>query len=517
MITSRDLKQIEEKNISVHVIEKQIDNFIHGFPFIKLFKPATPNDGILTFTEKEKTFYQEFFRVSLRDKKVVKFVPASGAASRMFKHLFEFREKCQQGPVNFSGTDVDAKFESAEYFLTNISKIAFFDSLVHILNQNGLEINKLIADKAFSTLLGFILDEKGLNYASLPKALITFHAYQEGSRTSAEEHLVEAAHYTPDKNRMARIHFTISPEHKEKFSDLFQKVSKSYELRYNVTYDISYSFQKPSTDILAVDEYNEPFRNPDGSLLFRPGGHGALLENLNEIEADLVFIKNIDNLVPDRLKYETFSYKELIGGYLLWIRERIFAFLRNAEAGPVSDEIIEEMSRFAKINLMLSFPDEFQDMNHVEKTTCLASMLSRPIRVCGMVKNEGEPGGGPFWVTDEKNQHSLQIVESSQVNLKDENQKLIWNSATHFNPVDLVCSYRDHHGNKYELSRFMDEKTGFISTKSSGGRNLKAQELPGLWNGSMAEWLTIFVEVPIITFNPVKTVNDLLRKEHLPS
>ena len=250
--------------------------------------------------------------------------------------------------------------------------------------------------------------------------------------------------------------------------------------------------------------------------MFRPGGHGALLENLNEIDADLVFIKNIDNIIPDRLKEKTIAYKELIAGYLLWVREKIFNFLNKAEEGLLSSEVVEEMIQFAQTNLMLSFPQSFHQSNQLEKINHLIQRLSRPIRVCGMVKNEGEPGGGPFWVSQENGQNSLQIVESSQVNLQDPQQNKIWHLATYFNPVDLVCSFRDHHGKKYQLTKYTDEKTGFISLKSSGGRNLKAQELPGLWNGSMAAWLTIFVEVPIITFNPVKTVNDLLRKEHLP-
>lgn len=516
MMTNQDLKQIEEKGISPHVIEKQINNFKLGFPYIKLFKPAIPGDGIFKFRDKENSFFQDYFKTSLPDLTVVKFVPASGAASRMFKHLFEFQEKYRLGKISFSGSDPDAGCETAQFFFINLSKLAFYSTLDKLLKEKNIDINKLIADKDFNALIEFILNENGLNYANLPKALILFHSYPGGARTSAEEHLVEAANYTYDKNRIARIHFTISPEHQERFTELFHQVKTKYEHKYNVTFSISFSVQKPSTDILAVDEDNKPFRNAEGTLLFRPGGHGALLENLNEIEADLVFIKNIDNIVPDRLKNETFNYKELIGGFLLWIREKLFDFLKKAENETVSAMDIEEIKQFVQTNLMLSFPDEFNDLTDKEKIKYLVNRLSRPIRVCGMVKNEGEPGGGPFWVTNDDNQHSLQIVESSQVDLKDAQQKAIWNSATHFNPVDLVCSYRDHHGNKFELSNFMDEKTGFISIKSIGGRNLKAQELPGLWNGSMAGWLTIFVEVPIETFNPVKTVNDLLRKEHLP-
>ena len=516
MITTRDLKQLKEKGIPLHVIEKQIDNFKKGFPYIQLVKPATSGNGILSFREEEKLFFRQNYTSLLPELRVVKFVPASGAASRMFKHLFDFQEKYRMGERIDIDFVQEPGFETVQYFLKYLPRIAFYSTLVEMLGQHGLKIEKLYDEKDFKLLLEFILHEKGFNYANLPKALILFHDYPDGARVSAEEHLVEAARYTPDKQRIARIHFTISPEHLEKFKALFEQVRSKYEQKYQVSFEISYSVQKPSTDILAVDLNNEPFRNADGELLFRPGGHGALLENLNEIDADLVFIKNIDNIIPDRLKEETIAYKELIAGYLLWVREKIFNFLNKAEEGLLSSEVVEEMIQFAQTNLMLSFPQSFHQSNQLEKINHLIQRLSRPIRVCGMVKNEGEPGGGPFWVSQENGQNSLQIVESSQVNLQDPQQNKIWHLATYFNPVDLVCSFRDHHGKKYQLTKYTDEKTGFISLKSSGGRNLKAQELPGLWNGSMAAWLTIFVEVPIITFNPVKTVNDLLRKEHLP-
>jgi len=515
MITILDEKQIAEKAIPLHIIDKQIDNFINGFPFIQLVRPASKGDGILSFEKEAQSFYQSYFRSVIPNLKVVKFVPASGAASRMFKHLFEYKEMLLQSKSKISEPLIDPGFATAPYFLTKLSKIAFYKTLCALLKRNELDLEKIFTDQTVSELLDFILNENGLNYANLPKALILFHDYPGGARTAAEEHLVEAANYTKDKYGKARIHFTISPEHLEKFTDLFSKVKTKYEKEFKVNFDISYSVQKPSTDVLAVDENNEPFRNQDGSLLFRPGGHGALIQNLNEIDADLVFIKNIDNIVPDHLKDQTYRYKELIGGYLLWIKDKIFTFLREAENGSIPRNDLMEMLLFAKERLMLSFPEKFNLYSENEKLTFLVSRISRPIRVCGMVRNEGEPGGGPFWVAGRENEQSLQIVESSQVNLLDEDQNKIWRSATYFNPVDLVCSYSDHHGRKYDLSRFVDEKTGFISIKSSGGKNLKAQELPGLWNGSMAGWLTLFIEVPIITFNPVKTVNDLLRKEHL--
>jgi hypothetical protein len=333
---------------------------------------------------------------------------------------------------------------------------------------------------------------------------------------AVEEHFVEAAHYAKDGERTARLHFTLSPEHIEKFNAKKAEVIGSYEQVFDVHFEITHSIQKKSTDIIAVDEENRPVRNPDGSLLFRPGGHGALLDNLNAIDADLVFVKNIDNIVPDRLKIATIEYKKLIGGYLLYIRDTIFDFLKKEEKNSLSDEEVAIMADFSQHTLHIEFPDDFRAQSPSGQKAFLKQALNRPIRICGMVKNEGEPGGGPFWVTGKEGKKSLQIVESSQIDFSDYEQKKIVEHSTHFNPVDLVCSIKDFKGATYDLSRFVDPDTGFIAIKSSGGKTLKAQELPGLWNGAMAEWITLFVEVPVITFNPVKTINDLLRKEHQP-
>jgi len=394
-------------------------------------------------------------------------------------------------------------------------EIAFHSELSSRLERNGLNLDELLAKHDYNTIIDHVLTAEGLDYSNLPKGLIRFHDYPEGSRTAAEEHMVEAALYTSNSSRMARLHFTISPEHKSRFENLVSNVRAFYESRLKVSFEISYSIQEPSTDTIAVDEGNKPFRNTDGSLLFRPGGHGSLLQNLNDIEADIIFVKNIDNIVPDRLKNATVLHKRLIGGYLLWIRQRIFEFLRKTESNNYTPDDISDIIEFGKKHLSLILPVEFYSLNTESQLKYLSGRLNRPMRVCGMVKNEGEPGGGPYWVKDRQSNLSLQIVESSQVDMKDPGQNIIFRSATHFNPVDLVCSTRDYKGNKFNLSLYVDEETGFISVKSSGGKNLKALERPGLWNGAMAEWITIFIEVPVITFNPVKTVNDLLRKEHL--
>jgi hypothetical protein len=503
MLGKRDTGQIREKGISIEAIEKQINNFINGFPWAKLARPATVGDGIFSFHSEEVAFYEQFFNEHIAGQRPVKFVPASGAASRMFKQLFGFIDKC-------------ADDRSVIYFLTHLNEIAFFKELNQsLIKMHRKGVDQLLAEKENALIIKGILSEKGLNYANLPKGLLLFHNYPEGARTAAEEHLVEAAHYACDSGGISRIHFTISPEHQSKFLVLFEKVRTVYEERHGVKFDISFSVQKPSTDTIAVDEENMPFRNPDGTLHFRPGGHGALISNLNDLDGDIIFIKNIDNIVPDRLKPETYLYKKVLGGYLLQMKEKIHGFLEKAMKGGAPETDIAEMSRFMEERLFLSLPEGFHQYPAAEKQALLTTMLNRPMRVCGMVRNEGEPGGGPFWVKGRDGQVSLQIIESSQIDLKNPLQKAVMEATTHFNPVDLVCCIKDFMGKTFDLGEFVDPATGFISVKSSGGKVLKAQELPGLWNGAMARWITVFVEVPVSTFNPVKTVNDLLRSEHL--
>jgi len=514
MLTTQDLLQIEQRGITQEMINHQIGHFISDFPPIRLAGPAVAGNGILQFGDQEKASYIRFYREHMGALKVVKFVPASGAASRMFKNLYEFRERYSMDEKGNELFLKDQGFNSVHYLITHLHSIAFYKDLELAAVRHGCTLESLLASKDLVRVIDLILNEDGLQYGQLPKGLLKFHDYPEGARTATEEHLIEAFRYATSGDGTARIHLTISPEHREKFDALIQRVRPAYEKRCQVNFGIGFSIQKPSTDMLAVDEANQPFRNQDGSLLFRPGGHGALLSNLQDIRADLIFVKNIDNIVPDRLREPTVENKELIGGYLLWIRERIHRFLLHAST-DVDNE--KEIIDFMKKHLMIRFPDDFDNLNETERAGWIFRKLNRPIRVCGMVKNEGEPGGGPFWVKDNLGEISLQIVESSQINLKDPEQASIAGSATHFNPVDLVCCTTDYLGNAFDLSAYVDENTGFISTKSSGGRSLKAQELPGLWNGAMSDWITVFIEVPIITFNPVKTVNDLLRKEHLMS
>lgn len=515
MLTTKDLEQIENKGISPSHIDRQIENFKRGFPYANLVAPATKENGIRVFSESEINELAAFYSAETENYNLIKFVPASGAATRMFKHLFEFIQTYKGTPDDLEKLNADQGFNSVWYFIHNLKKFAFYEDLKEVLRKDKFDLDRLMDEKKYAIIVEYLLTEKGLGYANLPKGLLKFHRYDDFSRMALGEHLVEGAHYAMNANREVHVHFTVSPEHRAKFDEAVAEVVPVYEEKFNVKYNITFSEQKPSTDTIAVNMNNEPFRNDDGSLLFRPGGHGALIENLNDLDGDIIFVKNIDNIVPDRLKEPTYLYKKVIGGILIRLRQQSSWYLQKTDNGEADDKILAEMIWFARNDLMLQLPETFNDLENDAKISVLKRLMNRPIRVCGMVKNEGEPGGGPFWVENDNGEVSLQIVESSQIDMKDPEQKKLLSEATHFNPVDLVCSVRDYKGEAFDLTRFVDPTTGFISVKSKGSESLKAQELPGLWNGAMANWITVFVEVPVITFNPVKTINDLLREQHL--
>lgn len=491
LFSDRDLKQIQQRGSQVADIETQISYFQQGFPFLTVKAAATIGHGIVQLNDSELANYVALFDKESTKKKLLKFVPASGAASRMFKSLFAALEEGK-------------KDGSVDQFLKEVERFAFYPSLKAVQKGSG--------DAA---TIQALLGEEGLNYGQMPKGLLEFHAYANGVRTAVEEHLVEGALYAASQGKV-RLHFTVSPEHKKKFKALIQKVLPAYEAQYQVKYYISFSEQKPSTDTIAVDEKNAPFRQSDGTLLFRPAGHGALLENLHEQEADVIFIKNIDNVVPDHLKDATVLYKKALAGLLLSTQKQLFKFAKRLEKAEVTAYTIQQVARFLKNDLGIQPPKGYRTWSMEEKLAYVRQKVNRPLRVCGMVKNVGEPGGGPFWAKNPDGSVSLQVVESAQINLKNARQKQIFQEASHFNPVDLICAPRNHKKEKYNLLQFRDPQTGFITEKSQSGKALKAQELPGLWNGSMSDWNTLFVEVPLITFNPVKTVNDLLRPEHQP-
>ncbi len=514
MFSANDLKLFQSKGIDIKTIEQQLESFKRGFPYIDLVDPCTVKNGIKVFSDNEIEKLQKFYDKNFEDYEILKFVPASGAASRMFKSLYEFRDQLENTTEPDGNIEKDNGFNSAQNFFSNIRKFAFYDDLNKVMEEHHISLESKLKEKDYKTIIEFILEDHGLGYASKPKAMIKFHNYKDGARMAMEEHLVESANYATNSEGRVAVHFTVSPEDADNFIEQINLVKDMYEELFDVTYELTFSVQKQSTDTIAVDSTYKPFRDSKDNLVFRPGGHGALIENLNDRQGELIFIKNIDNVVPDRLKDTTYKYKRALGGYLMELRDKIVEYLDLLEDGGLTDNEIKKIVNFCSEKLYIRFTPEFETFTNIEKVDFLFTSLNRPIRLCGMVKNVGEPGGGPFWVRNSAGEISLQIVESSQIDLSNKEQKSIFEKATHFNPVDLVCYVRDYNGDPYDLREFIDPSTGFISNKSKDGRELKAMELPGLWNGAMADWITVFIEVPIITFNPVKTINDLLRKEH---
>lgn len=513
MFSEKDIEQIIAKGISKADVEEQMLKFISGFEYMNLIAPATVTNGIKHFSDKEVDEMFIAFDTIMKEYKVLKFVPASGAATRMFKNLYSFRENYNRTDNDYQAFLKDQSEDSIYQFINKIKKFAFYNDIKDIMLKHNKDINECIINKDFKTIIDYVLDDKGLGYGLLPKALIQFHLYPDGPHTAMEEHLVEGAIYAHDKDKNVEIHFTISQEHINIFLNKLHNVKDKYEKIFGVKYHITYSVQKPSTDTIAADENNEMFREKDNSLHFRPGGHGALIQNLNDLNSDYIFIKNIDNIVPEHLREPTYIYKKVLGTYLHNIKNKVFNYLAQLEQ-PSNIELIKEIAVFAKEELFIQIPSEFNNNSIEQQKVFLFNKLNRPIRICGMVKNDGDTGGGPFWVKNQNGEISLQIVETSQINLSDEMQKSIFQSSTHFNPVDIACCIKDYKGNFFDLKKFIDEKAGFISIKSKDGRTLKALELPGLWNGSMSNWISVFVETPLITFNPVKNVNDLLKDEH---
>jgi len=486
-LEKKDLDSLQERGLSDRDLASYRNTILSGFPFMKLHGNAEPGSGIKLISNEETEKFRAVYQ-NKEDIEVVKFVPASGAASRMFKELYAYVDS---GNVS----------ENVAKFLDELSDYPFYDQL---LTEAKLSAEDLATDEGKRKAVDFLLSEEGMNYGSYPKGMIKFHKYDDGhKRTAFEEHFHEGAMYA-EKEGKVRIHFTIPEETAEDVEQHLQSLEGCIGKMHNVDYLIHTSLQKPSTDTPALyADDQEWVRVEDGSLLFRPAGHGALLENLNDLEGDLVFVKNIDNVVPDRLKDITVENKELLGGVLLEVQEKLFQFCRDYDTGSFSKaDVLSFLNQW--------FVGDFASLSDDE----LYKLLNRPMRVCGMVKNEGEPGGGPFLVDENGDLPSLQIVESAQIDPDDKEQQAILSKASHFNPVDLVLSLKNHKGDYFDLMEYRNDNTGMVVDKTFQGRGIKALELPGLWNGAMHDWNTIFVEVPIETFNPVKTVFDLRRPNH---
>lgn len=505
MFTEKNKRQIKAQGLSEKEIERQLHIFKTGIPFVDIVQPVSPESGINVVNRIEQEEYVKHFEQHSEDLELIKFVPASGAATRMFKFLHEFLRDFDYENADIDDFLKDSKNHQAKEFFDSMEDFAFHSLILKNLKLQIRDYDSLNKGEKLYSYVKEMLGEKGLNFSNTPKGLIPFYKSDSGFITPFGAQLYEGLHYATSK-RNVKLHFTVSEEHIEKFENRFQEIKQEFEERTDHQFDISYSFQKKQTDTIAATLDNQPFLDENSDLIFRPSGHGALLDNLNNLDADLIFIKNIDNVVSEKHIKEIIFQKKMLAGKLLNLQKKIFQYVQILNHEEVSESQRKEISSFIRDKLFIEPKNSDKEV--------LLKILERPIRICGVVENTGAPGGGPFVVKDEDGSLSLQIVEMSQIDIENAHYKELVDKATHFNPVDLVCGVRNYKGEKYNLMEFADPKLAFISKKSYHGKKLKALELPGLWNGAMAKWNTIFVEVPLITFNPVKTVNDLLNIVH---
>lgn len=511
-----DFLQIYRRNISMEKIENQINIFSTGIAKISLDRQAAIGDGITLLQKEEANSLAEFFDNKRDNYKLKKFVPSSGAATRMFKFLHDFMMGYDPKKETINGYINRVKDNSLQVFLLGLERFPFYKSISAVSDKNiecpDKENENVREDERNYSFIKTMISEEHFDYANKPKGILPFHCYGDFSATPVYEHLREAVSYASSQGQ-THVHFTISENHLNGFLDSINDARSKVETESGIKINFNFTYQHQETDTIAVDMENKPFRDEKGSLLFRPGGHGALIENLNRLDADVVFIKNIDNV--RHTKIDTIStYKKALAGIMIKLQEKIFGYMNDIESGNVDEAELDEIVKFAEQELSQDISPDFDKFTLQNKYLYVMELLDRPIRVCGMVKNEGEPGGGPFWVKGKRGRLSLQIVESSQIDFDNKIQAHIFSQSTHFNPVDLVCGLKDYKGERFNLQEYVDPNTGFIVQKNRMGKDVKSYELPGLWNGAMAGWITVFVEVPLKTFNPVKTVNDLLKPAH---
>ena len=508
MLTENDLRLLIKEGLCTERINEQLEIFTQGIPFTQVVTAASSGNGIELIGKENQLQLVDLFESNKDDLDIVKFVPASGAATRMFAFLYQFLNEFDPEKIKLNDYLKSGNYTALNKFLKSLKDFAFVDQVRKKIRENYPEYRMGTKGMRAYLFVNMMLNKKGLNFSDMPKGLIPFHKYSNYSTTAFEEQLYESSFYA-SANDEAFLHFTFSEKDVEFFKSEFEDVKKRVSKKTKTEFNISYSFQKKETQTIAVTEKLHPARNSNGELILRPSGHGALLENLNDIDADVIFIKNIDNVVIEELAEKNAFYKKMLAGKLLWLQSKVFGYLRALLEGEADNELVRDVKSFLWNELNIKDIPE-----NVEKITAI---LNRPIRICGVVKNTGAAGGGPFWVKSTTGVTTLQIVELAQIDMKDPRQKAIVNKATHFNPVDIVCGIRNYKGEKFDLSKYSDPNTGFITSKSENGVAFKALELPGLWNGGMANWNTALVEVPLSTFNPVKTVNDLLSKEHRPN
>ncbi|MBZ0263927.1 DUF4301 family protein [bacterium] len=513
--TPEDITQLEQQNITPDEVARQLALFRRGNPKLKLTRPCTLNDGILQIPADQIARYTELATSARLQGSLIKFIPASGAASRMFRFLLNTLNSIN--PLSRQKLIIESKKGDSDAtnclkFIDNISNFAFYPTLREKLRQQGLSIDSLLDSGNYTEIVDVLLNPNGLDYSALPKGMIPFHTYEGSQRTPFQEHIIQANHLTKDDNKTTHIHFTVALNHRDNIRESIEQFFTEQFLDEKL--DITYTIQRPSTDTIAVDVDLNLFRDDERKLLFRPGGHGALLDNLNEINSDIILIQNIDNIVPDAKRAIVLTWKRVLTGYLIELQNQINAFLHDLDNNNLDESQLQTILNFARDNLSCPEPSGWDQKTKKERHDYLHNLLNRPLRVCGMVENTGQPGGGPYWVVDENGRESIQIVEKSQMDLSDPNQQNILETSTHFNPVDIVAGVKNYKGEKFNLLEFRDRSLVFIAEKSHQGRKLKALERPGLWNGAMAGWNSVFVEVPAETFNPVKTVNDLLTPAH---
>ncbi len=513
MFSEKDIEQIKGKGIALDQVERQITRLKNGMSFSNLIAAAKLDKGIERYDDTEMEALMHLYEGKQNDLDIVKFVPASGAATRMFKFLFQFLQSFRPNKESLTNYAERKNDTLIGPFFKDIEKLPFYDEVIKKIRESEVIFDALSPEEQFMVFVQTMLDEKALNYSFLPKGLLPFHKYGIEVKTAFLEHLYEATLYAAS-NQKANLHFTISKKHHSYFEKELERMQEQLEDATNTKFNVSFSYQKESTETVALAEHDKLFRNDDGSILFRPAGHGALLENLNSLDFDIIFIKNIDNIVVSTLNQNVSNYKKLLVGVLIEVQEKVFNYLNILDGGNLSEADIKMMALFLRYRLNVLIDSDFESFPLVKKQDYLKDKLNRPIRVCGMVKNQGEPGGGPFWVRDKNDNISLQIVEFAQIDFSRRDQQEIVYKASHFNPTDLVCGVRNYKGEKFDLMAYVDHEAAFITTKTQNGVDIKALELPGLWNGSMAYWNSVFVEVPVETFNPVKTVNDLLKPVH---
>ncbi len=502
-ILSKDKERIQSMGLSVDQIKNQMEKIKNGTPFVCLKSPAICDKGINQIADNEQDILSNLFQAAIETGRVTRLVPASGAATRMCKNL---------AVVTHHKTGKDA--ESGLYVLEHVKNLPFYNHLKDLMLKKNRDLDGMLAEKRFSEIVPFIITDKGLNYNHLPKALIPFHRYESHARTPLAEHLSESRFICRDHDGHIRIHFTTSQAHQVLMERSARRFAALYA-KQGAFFEISFSCQKPSTDTVALDDQNELVRDQEGHLVFRPGGHGALIENLNDLKADIILIKNIDNVSYEHMQKKRCYTDKVLGGFLVELQKEIFYFLLRCDQDGVSEDDCRTMTTFVKERLKIDLDPSFEKKSCDERAKILYQKLHRPLRVCAMVSNEGEPGGGPFWVQD-KDGASLQIVESAQVDKNNTKQKKIFDASTHFNPVILACGLRDYRGKNFNLLKYVDQQAYFVSHKSYEGRKIRVLEWPGLWNGAMADWISVFIEVSPENFSPVKTLKDLLREEHQP-